>query len=440
MEVLGVILAQAAFGLLLLSMAVLCLFMLHPLALAGLFLWTRRRYEAWLRGQAALPLPADPSGYPTVCVQLPLYNEAHVVRRVIRAAAALDWPRDALEIQVLDDSTDQTTAIATGLVEELRAEGVSIRLIHRTERTGFKAGALQAGVAASTADFFAIFDADFVPEPDFLKRMMPTLMHDPRLAFAQARWAHLNADHTLLTRAQSLGLDLFFRIEQPARSALRLPITFNGTCGIWRRRAIEDAGGWSDRTLAEDLDLSYRAQLRGWTAVYRSDVAVQGELPEDVAAWRTQQYRWTKGPTQVARRLIPSIWRSDWPVMHKLAASIHPIQTVVYVYALILMVFGPLAGLLGAANPLTLGVVGNITLGLVLLARVGVSLYLQRVLMGMSWGRIARCPPILLSFYAGLSLNNSKAVAEAWAGHRSPFERTPKSGGVEGPAAAPRAR
>ncbi|MCA9493397.1 MAG: glycosyltransferase, partial [Myxococcales bacterium] len=238
--------------------------------------------------------PPDPAEWPVVTVQLPVFNERYVVERLIRAVAALDWPRDRLEIQVLDDSTDDTTELSARLVDELRAQGHDIQLVHRTDRTGFKAGALAAGLAVAKGDLVAVFDADFVPTPDFLRRLVPWFA-DPGVGMVQARWGHLNAEQDWLTAAQATLLDGHFVIEHTARNASGRWFNFNGTAGIWRRQAIVDGGGWQHDTLTEDLDLSYRSQLAGWRFLYLPEVVAPAELPPDMRAFKAQQHRWAKG-------------------------------------------------------------------------------------------------------------------------------------------------
>jgi len=247
---------------------------------------------------------ANPADWPAVTIQLPLYNERYVAERLVRAAAALDYPPDRLQIQVLDDSTDDTTLILRQIVSRLQAGGINIHMIHRGNRNGYKAGALSAGFERSSGEFIAIFDADFVPRSDFLKRVIPRFA-DPEVAFVQTRWEHLNMDYSLFTLLQSFTLDAYFLIEQFARSQVGYWFNFNGTAGAWRRRAIEDAGGWKVGTLTEDLDLSYSAFLRGWKAEYAWDVSVPSELPVSFNAYRRQQHRWARGGMECAIRFLP---------------------------------------------------------------------------------------------------------------------------------------
>lgn len=289
-----------------LAVSVAYLLVLSGLAVFG----AHRLHLLWLLG-TNLPESLDGpplEAWPTVVVQLPLYNEAGVAVRLLDAVAALDYPRDRLEVQVLDDSTDETVAVVAAAVARHHAQGLAIEHVRRPTREGYKAGALAYGLEQSAAELVAIFDADFVPPPDFLRRTAPSFRRDAGLGLVQARWGHLNRDHSLLTRLQALALDAHFRVEQAARSRSGRFFNFNGTAGVWRRQAIESAGGWSAATITEDLDLSFRAQLCGWRFQFADDLVVPAELPEDLAAFRTQQQRWTRGSAQTLRKLLGWIW------------------------------------------------------------------------------------------------------------------------------------
>ena len=277
-----------------LVLSVLALYGMHRLVLLAIFFWTRRRNPE---------RPPDPDLWPRVTVQLPIFNERYVATRLIDAVCALDYPRDRLEIQVLDDSTDDTRERVAACVERQRRLGFDIRHLHRTDRTGYKAGALAAGCAEARGDLLAIFDADFVPPTDFLLRTVPYFA-DQEIGVVQARWEHVNRDYSLLTQAQAIFLDAHFRIEHQARNRGGNFFNFNGTAGLWRRQAIDDAGGWQHDTLTEDLDLSYRAQLAGWRFLFLPDVVAPAELPVDANAFKRQQFRWAKGSVQTARKLL----------------------------------------------------------------------------------------------------------------------------------------
>jgi cellulose synthase/poly-beta-1,6-N-acetylglucosamine synthase-like glycosyltransferase len=269
--------------------------------------------SARARGDAALPL---------VTVQLPIFNEVHVVERLLRSVTQLDWPPDRLEIQVLDDSTDATTPLVARLTAEYRACGVDIRHLHRAARAGYKAGALADGLTVARGEFVAIFDADFVPQPEFLRCTVP-FFADPILAFVQGGWEHMNREHSLLTRVQAILLDAHFRFEHTVRSLSGYFVNFTGTGGLWRVRAIAEAGGWQHDTLIEDADLAYRAHLCGWRGLHVPDLLVPSELPEDPSAWRCQQQRWAKGNAQVLRKLMLPILRSRASLGAKIECFLH---------------------------------------------------------------------------------------------------------------------
>lgn len=378
----------------------------------------------------APPRPApwvrlDPADLPRVLVQLPLYNEGELVRRILGAVAALDWPRERLEIQVLDDSTDGSYRISEEAVAELKAQGFAVELLHRTRRTAFKAGALAEGLTRSTAPYVAIFDADFIPPADFLRRTVAVLEGGPRLAFAQARWTHLNAGDNLLTRAQARLLDGHFRVEQEVRWRLGLPVPFNGTCGVWRRAAIADAGGWEGDTLTEDLDLSLRARLRGWRSAYLIDLAVPGSLPVSAPAWRAQQFRWSKGFVQCAMKLVPTLWQSpELPFWQKCLVTLQMTQPLAFL-------IGALCTLLGL--PYIAGaVVAGPTLKAVavwasLIGTLGTLGFLALAVTRESAGGAVREIVGALFLSTGLLISNARAGLEALLGHRSEFVRTPKS-------------
>jgi len=312
-----------------------CLILLSAYAFhqAVLLLLYRGARQSRPRGTAQAP---SPDRLPTVTIQIPLFNERYFAERVIAAAAAQAYPRDSLHIQVLDDSTDDTAEIARRAVARARGCGVCIEWIHRSNRTGYKAGALAAGLARARGELIAIFDADFLPAPDFLRRLIceRRVFDDPRVGFVQTRWDYLNRDASALTRAQAMTLDVHFIVEQTVRSHRGLLMNFNGSGGIWRRACIEDAGGWQDDTLTEDLDLSYRAGLRGWRGVYLADEAVPGELPDDVLAYKRQQARWARGTLQTVCKLMPEIAAASLPFHHKLAAWMH--LTGYFIHPLIL--------------------------------------------------------------------------------------------------------
>ena len=369
---------------------------------------------------------ASGSSWPTVTVQLPLYNEAYVAERLIDACAALEYPRSQLEIQVLDDSTDETTSLVARRVAHWQARGLSITHIHRSDRTGFKAGALQNGLRLASGKLVAIFDADFIPPADFLQRMVPYL-DDPEVGMAQARWGHLNAEASLLTHLQSIGLDAHFAIEQYVRSRTGCFINFNGTAGLWRRRCIEDAGGWQTDTLTEDLDLSYRAQLRGWRFRYVPEVEVPAELPASMNALRTQQFRWTKGAVETARKMLGRLWRSPQPLRIKVEGTFHLTAHFTFPFVLLAaLLHAPLLLLeaLGSGpGPLYFA---GMSLGLSGFAGFTLSQILAQRALYPDWVQRLRALPLFAAGSMGLSLSNTYAVWQALRGQRSPFIRTPK--------------
>jgi cellulose synthase/poly-beta-1,6-N-acetylglucosamine synthase-like glycosyltransferase len=283
--------------------AVLLLLAMYGLHRSHLVL-TCLRYRKRLREMSQDPAPLPDAELPQVTIQLPLYNEATVATRLLEHVARIDYPRERLEIQVLDDSTDETRSLLRTEVERLRDLGLDVVYLHRVDRVGYKAGALDAGLKVAKGDLIAIFDADFLPQPDFLRRIVPLFVADAKVGMVQARWGHLNRDHSLLTRTQALMLDGHHLVENRARSAAGWLFNFSGTGGMWRRQAIDTSGGWQHDTLTEDLDLSYRAQLAGWRFLYRENVVSPAELPEDVSAFRAQQFRWAKGTVQTARKLL----------------------------------------------------------------------------------------------------------------------------------------
>src|SRR5215213_528670 len=277
----------------------------------------------YMRHRDKDPRPAGPlSPLPAVTIQLPLYNEMYVADRLIDAVCGLDYPRELLEIQVLDDSIDETRTIAESAVRRFAAEGIDIQYLHRTDRSGYKAGALEAGLKVARGEFVAIFDADFIPRPDFLTQLMPHFA-EPKVAMVQARWGHINQDYSLLTKIQSILLDGHFVLEHGGRHRAGRFFNFNGTAGIWRRVAIEDAGGWQHDTLTEDLDLSYRAQLRGWRFIFLPDLVSPAEVPVEMNSFKSQQHRWAKGSIQTCLKVLPAILASDLPRKVKVEAFFH---------------------------------------------------------------------------------------------------------------------
>lgn len=406
---------------------------LHGLAALVVTLYAVSQGHLLLRS-LQMPTASEPAldgPLPMVTVQLPIRNEADVVEDLLDAVAALDWPADLLHIQVLDDSDDETVELVARKAAALREQGVHIEHVCRPQRTGFKAGALQHGLHTAPGELIAILDADFRPRADFLRRTVPHLLAEPGLGLVQARWGHLNRGASLFTRAQAFHLDAHFTIEQRARSHAPLLMGFNGTAGVWRRQAIEAAGGWSADSLTEDLDLSFRAQLAGWRVRYLDDVEAPAELPEDVRAIRTQQHRWMKGGAQVARKLLGPLWRSSTPVLGKLQGSVHLLGGTVFLAVVVLLLLSPLLGPLGSRVPTLATWTLPALIGLQCALAVLVLFYgttCVRRAGGRGVVRMLSDFVPFLSLSTGLALHNSAAVIDGWVGGDSPFVRTPKRG------------
>lgn len=294
-------------------------------------------YHYWKYRNNPPVAPSQFAELPLVTIQLPIFNELHVVESLLNTVSALDYPRDRLQIQVLDDSTDETAPHAEKLSADLKELGHDVEYIHRTNRHGFKAGALDEAMASAKGDFICIFDADFQPAPDYLKKLIHHFTN-PKVGMVQARWGHLNKNFSLLTRCQALFLDGHLVLEQTARSRHGEFLNFNGTAGIWRREAIADGGGWHHDTLTEDLDLSYRAQLKGWKFIYLKDVVVPAELPPDMDGFKSQQHRWTKGSIQVCKKILLDVWRSDIPLPLKIEATSHLTSNFAYLLTICTLV------------------------------------------------------------------------------------------------------
>ncbi len=414
----------------LIVLALLCLYGLHRYFLVATFVRVR---------QADAPPRPVPAEWPRVTVQLPMFNERYVARRVIEQACRLDYPRDRLEIQVLDDSTDETVEIARETVERMRAAGHDVRYLHRSDRTGFKAGALAAGLEVASGELVAIFDADFLPPADLLRRTVPHF-DSPGIGMVQCRWDHLNRDDSALTRAQAVLLDGHFVIEHTARNRTGRFMSFNGTAGVWRRTAIDDAGGWSHDTLTEDLDLSYRAQLKGWDFLYLPDLTAPAELPPQMDAFKSQQHRWTKGGAQTCVKLLPSVLRSNETWRVKLEAFFHLTSCIVYILMVLLsLLIGPaLLAKLIIVEPES----GWRTLVDMLLFTVGTGSALAFYIVSQ-WqlqrrmGETVKTLPAVMALGLGIALNNALAAGEGFFSRAGEFVRTPKAGDLpEGERAA----
>ncbi|MGQ9904615.1 MAG: glycosyltransferase family 2 protein [Anaerolineae bacterium] len=394
---------------------------LHQGVLLFLFLRARRRPHI---PPAQSPTSGD---LPYVTVQAPLYNERFVAQRLIAALSALDYPRDRLQIQILDDSTDDTPHIVRAAVDAAVAAGIPIELIHRDHRAGFKGGAMDNALHAARGEFIAIFDADFAPRADFLRGLCAPAgpFSDPAVGFVQTRWGYLNRDDSLLTRAQALLLDMHFGVDQPARSAWRLPMNFNGSAGVWRRACIDDAGGWEFDTLTEDLDLSYRAQLRGWRGVYLLDVVAPSELPETVISFKRQQARWARGTVQCLRKLGTRLLRSSLSPACKVAGLMHLSGYMTYPLLLLLALSSPLLAIKTYGERVIPGWMSLISLAGLLPM---VSMFVAHRQQGRSARMFARDLPVAIMLGIGLAWSNTAAMFAGLASRASGvFVRTPKT-------------
>ncbi|MBE2184389.1 MAG: glycosyltransferase [Anaerolineae bacterium] len=400
---------------------VVCAVLLSIYALGTLVLliiYLRHRHDK------LVPPQVQDSDLPKVAVQLPIYNEMYVIERLIDACANLDYPRDRLYIQVLDDSNDETVDLVARKTEALREQGVNIQHIRRPERKGYKAGALAYGLELlreQGVELVTIFDADFMPQQDFLRQTVPFLMADSSLGMVQARWGHLNRDDSILTRWQAVAVDGHFVIEQTARNRAGLLMNFNGTGGVWRIAAIDQAGGWHDDTLTEDLDLSYRAQLEGWHFLYLPDVVVPGELPPHIAAFKQQQARWAKGSIQCMVMLLPQIWRCKRVTMsQRMMATMHLCQYLVHPFIIMMLLITPILLITRSLQSLPLG-----PLGFAWIAPPLVFVLSQQALYG-DWKRRVLELPALVAFGTGIAWTNSNAVISGLFGQKGEFKRTPK--------------
>lgn len=409
----------AILALMLLMYGVNCLVMVY------LF---RRRYPVKLQQHREFSKKVEIQQWPIVTTQIPVYNEANVVSRVIRSVVAMEYSGHH-HIQVLDDSDDVTSSLVDREVAYWKTRGVDIEVLRRPGRSGFKAGALAFAHKTVKGNYVAMFDADFVPGKDFLIKTIPYFLDSEKLGLIQARWGHLNEKRSLLTRIQALGIDGHFMVEQSGRCWNDLYMNFNGTAGIWRKQAIEDAGGWSADTLTEDMDLSYRVQLKGWRAEYLPELVVPAELPEDLRALKSQQFRWAKGSTQTAMKILPKVWQKDGFGFRWIQAFLHMTHYLVHpLMVLIAILFLPV---IHYSREIELGYLWH---GFILAILV-TSMLSSNILYTVSQKAITRkwwkkmfLLPALMVVGVGLAINNTKAVLEALLGHPSEFVRTPKKG------------
>ena len=408
--------------------------------LLGLSLYGLHRYVIvylYLKNKKNVPVPARQfEQLPRVTVQLPMFNELYVVERLIESVSKLDYPRELLDVQVLDDSTDETRELAQKLVSELQKTGLDIVHIHRVDRTGFKAGALENGLHTAKGELILILDADFVPATDVL---MKTVHHftNAKVGMIQTRWGHLNRTHSLLTRVQAMFLDGHLLLEQTGRNRSGRFINFNGTAGVWRKSCIVDAGGWHHDTLTEDLDLSYRAQLKGWNFVFLPDLVTPAELPVDMNGFKSQQYRWTKGSIQTCRKLLPAVWKSDLSFKVKLEGTVHLTSNYAFLllFCICVLMHPSTGGMASVAldmdeprswlRTLLINIPIFITGSFPAIVFYIVS---QRELYPRTWLREILYLPALLALTIGLAVNNAWAVLQGMAGATGEFTRTPKYG------------
>ncbi len=394
----------------------LSLFGLHRLQVIYLYLKTKNK----------APLAEETiETLPSVTIQLPVFNEIYVVERLVEAVSSIDYPKDLLEIQILDDSTDETAEACRRIAELHLGRGEDIVCLHRGNRTGFKAGALQNGLEQAKGEFIAIFDSDFIPPRDFLKKTLPHF-RQTEVGMVQARWGHTNRHCNLLTQVQALLLDGHFILEHGARNRSGRFFNFNGTAGVWRKACIRDAGGWQHDTLTEDVDLSYRAQLKGWKFLFLPEVVVPAELPVEMNSFKTQQHRWVKGGIQTAKKILPMVFKSDQPLKVKIEACFHLLANLAYVLVLLLSVLMPMSLLFPRhEDPGALWAV-NAAVFLLTAASIGWFYLMACTEAGQKWHRGLLYLPLLFSLGLAMCINNSRAVFEALRGSPSDFERTPK--------------
>ena len=399
-----------------------CLLQLHLLFYYKKHHWSTDKNEKIL-------LASQEDDLPFVTIQLPIFNEMYVVERLMDRITEFNYPKDKFEIHLLDDSTDETVEISRKKAEEYQAKGFNVRLIHRTDRSGYKAGALKEAMAFAKGEFIAIFDADFLPDPNFLLATIPHFDNE-KVGLVQTRWEHINQNYSVLTRLQAMQLNVHFTVEQQGRKAGNCLLQFNGTAGVWRRTAIEDAGGWEADTLTEDLDLSYRAQLKGWEISYLEKFGSPAELPSEMNGLKSQQFRWMKGGAENARKLLPTVWRSDLNLKQKLHASGHLLASGVFIFIFI-------AGIFSVPLLFTLAQLG-IDFSFFVYFFIGMLATIAVYYVANVQAELREQPfihlfvkfiflfPLFLALSMGLSLHNTVAVIQGYRGKQSPFIRTPK--------------
>ena len=399
---------------------------LFALAVVGLFsleaVFLTVKY--W-QGRKDIRSSHDTDYFPKVTIQLPIYNELYVAERLIEAVCSLDYPRDKLQIQVLDDSDDSTSEICSKNVLKFKGKGYNISLIRRKDRAGYKAGALKEGLKTAEGELIAIFDADFLPQEKFLRKTV-ALFKDPTVGMVQTRWDHLNENYSMLTKAQAFGLAGHFVVEQNGRNSAGYFMNFNGTSGIWRKSCIEDAGNWQDDTLTEDLDLSYRAQIKGWRFVFLNNVVTPGELPAEINALKSQQYRWTKGAVETARKILPRLWKSNLSFKIKIHSTLHLTNNFVYPFILILALLNLPLVLIKKNVPESEIFFLIFSFFLISFAASFLFYALSLKSLYKNWKKRMFLFPLFMSGSMGFSINNTRAVIQGLLRLRTPFIRTPK--------------
>ena len=407
-----------------LSAAAILMFSLGQTWLAVLY----RQSKKASNGSKEAP-PPWPGPLPTVLLQLPIYNEQYVVERLLRNVALMDYPADKLSIQLLDDSTDETTTIAARIIAELKTQGINIAHVRRPEHQGFKAGALDYGLKLSDAEFVAIFDADFLPRPDFVKGVL-AYFADNSVGMVQTRWEHINADYSIITRMMAFAIDNHFSVEHGGRQASDSFINFNGTGGMWRRKTIEDAGGWRSDTLTEDLDLSFRSQIRGWKFLFTEIITTPSELPVQMSAVRSQQFRWTKGAAETGRKTLSNLWSSDTRLMTKVVGSFHMLNSSVFLFLAIVAISVGLLPFLPSTHFMQIALAMNVMLAFAILANLFIYWTSQRsgnfVGADQSPSSLIYTTVAFMAMATGLCLQCSLAVLQGLFGKQTPFVRTPK--------------
>ncbi len=369
-------------------------------------------------------LTGELTEYPHITIQLPVFNEMYVVERLIKSTCEIDYPLDKLEIQLLDDSTDETVEIVDKIVKEYRLRGFDINHIHRNDRSGFKAGALKEGLKTSKGEFVAIFDADFIPRKNFLQVVIP-FFKDPKIGMVQTRWEHLNRNYSLITQILALALDGHFVMEQQARNKANYFINFNGTSGVWRKECIYDAGNWEADTLTEDLDLSYRAQLKGWKFRYLTDFTTPAEIPSEIVSVKSQQFRWTKGAIETCKKILPRVWKSKYPLKLKIISTFHLTNNIVFPFILIACILNTPIVLIKNGGQYDTYFTFMSVFVLAFIASFIFYLYSQKDVYE-DWRKRIILFPLFMAGSMGFAINNTKAVFQALINKKTEFVRTPK--------------